>query len=48
MRDRPEILLTRHFFTSLFGLGFLSDDGAELLKRALLGSVAVAIGAAFC
>ena len=44
MRDRPEIVLTRHFFTSLFGLGFLSDDGAESLKRAFLGSVAVAIG----
>lgn len=44
VRDRPEIVLTRHFFTSLFGLGFLSDDGAESLKRALLGSVAVAIG----
>lgn len=43
MRDRPEVVLTRHFFTSLFDLGFLSDDGAESLKRALLGSLAVAL-----
>ena len=43
MRDRPETVLTRHFFTSLFDFGFLSDDGAESLKRALLGSLAVAI-----
>ncbi len=43
MRDRPEVVLTRHFFTSLFDFGFLSDDGAESLKRALLGSLAVAI-----
>ena len=43
MRDRPEIVLTRHFFTSLFDFGFLSDEGAESLKRALLGSLAVAI-----
>ena len=45
MRDRPEIVLTRHFFTSLFDFGFLSDEGAESLKRALLGSLAVAIAA---
>jgi hypothetical protein len=43
VRDRPEVVLTRHFFTSLFDLGFLSDDGAESLKRALLGSLAVAM-----
>ena len=43
MRDRPGVVLTRHFFTSLFDFGFLSDDGAESLKRALLGSLAVAI-----
>ena len=43
MRDRPEVVLTRHFFTSLFDFGFLSDDGAESLKRALLGSLAVAL-----
>ena len=45
MRDRPGIVLTRHFFTSLFDFGFLSDDGAESLKRALLGSLAVALAA---
>ena len=45
MRDRPEIVLARHFFTSLFDFGFLSDEGAESLKRALLGSLAVAIAA---
>ena len=43
MRDRPESVLTRHFFTSLFDFGFLSDDGAESLKRAMLGSLAVAL-----
>ena len=43
MRDRPEIVLVRHFFTSLFDFGFLSDEGTESLKRALLGSLAVAI-----
>jgi hypothetical protein len=43
VRDQPGIVLTRHFFTSLFDFGFLSDDGAESLKRALLGSLAVAI-----
>lgn len=44
MRDRPDVVLARHFFTSLFDFGFLSDDGAESFKRALLGSVAVAMG----
>jgi hypothetical protein len=43
MRDRPEVVLARHFFTSLFDFGFLSDDGAEALKRVLLGSLAVAL-----
>jgi hypothetical protein len=43
VRDRPESVLTRHFFTSLFDFGFLSDDGAESLKRAMLGSLAVAL-----
>ena len=43
MRDSPEVVLTRHFFASLFDFGFLSDDGAEALKRALLGSLAVAL-----
>jgi hypothetical protein len=41
--DRPAIVLTRHFFTSLFDFGFLSDEGAESLKRALLGCLAGAI-----
>ena len=45
MRDRPGIVLTRHFFTSLFDFGFLSDDGAESLKRTLLGALAVVIAA---
>jgi hypothetical protein len=45
MRDHPGIVLTRHFFTSLFDRGFLSDDGVESLKRALLGSLAVVIAA---
>jgi hypothetical protein len=43
VRDRPGVVLTRHFFASLFECGFLSDDGAESLKRALLGSLAVAL-----
>ena len=43
MRDSPEVVLTRHFFASLFDFGFLSDDGAEALKRAMLGSLAVAL-----
>ena len=43
MREQPEIVLTRHFFASFFDFGFLSDDGAESLKRALLGCLAVAI-----
>ena len=45
MRDLPEIVLTRHFFKSLFDFGFLSDQGVESLKRAMLGSLAVAIAA---
>jgi hypothetical protein len=43
VRDTPEVVLTRHFFASLFDFGFLSDDGAEALKRAMLGSLAVAL-----
>jgi hypothetical protein len=43
MHDRPEAVLTRHFFTSLFDFGFLSDDGAESVKRAMLGALAVAL-----
>lgn len=41
MRDSPAAVLSRHFFASLFGFGFLSDEGAEALKRAMLGSLAV-------
>jgi hypothetical protein len=41
--DRPGVVLTRHFFTSLFDFTFLSDDGADSAKRALLGTLAVAI-----
>ena len=43
MRDHPAVVLTHHFFTSLFDLGFLSDEGAESLKRVLLGALALAI-----
>jgi hypothetical protein len=45
VRDRPAAVLTRHFFVSLFDFGLLSDEGAESLKRALLGSLAVALAA---
>jgi hypothetical protein len=47
MRDRPGVVLMRHFFGSLFDFGFLSEDGAESLKRALLGGLAVAIALGF-
>ena len=43
MDDRPGAVLTRHFFTSLFDFTFLSDDGADAAKRALLGALGVAI-----
>ena len=43
MRDRPEVVLTHHFFTSLFDFGILSDEGSESLKRVLLGVLALAI-----
>ena len=43
MRDQPAVVLTRHFFTSLFDFGILSDEGAESLKRVLLGVLALAI-----
>ena len=32
MRDSPEIVLTRHFFTSLFDFGFLSDEGDRVAE----------------
>jgi hypothetical protein len=38
------MVLTRHFFTSMFDFGFLSDEGAESFKRVLMGSAAVAMG----
>jgi hypothetical protein len=43
VRDTPQRLLTRHFFTSLFDFGFLSDAGAESFKKLLLGVSAVAM-----
>ena len=43
MREQPGFVLMRHFFAALFDFGFLSDEGAESLKRALLGSLAVAL-----
>jgi len=45
VRDRPVVVLVRHFFISLFDLGILSDEGAESLKRVLLGILALAIAA---
>jgi hypothetical protein len=36
-------VLTRHFFTSLFDFGILSEDGAESLKKVMLGGLALAI-----
>ena len=47
MRDRPDVVLAKHFFRSLFHFGFLSEDGAESLKRALRGALAVAIAIGF-
>ena len=43
MRDRPVAVLARHFFSSLFDFGVLSDEGAESLKKILLGGLALAI-----
>jgi hypothetical protein len=43
VRDRPVVVLTRHFFTSLFDFGVLSEEGTESLKRVLLGLLALAI-----
>jgi hypothetical protein len=37
------VVLMRHFFTSLFDFGVLSDEGADSLKRVLLGGLALAI-----
>lgn len=43
MRHRPAVVLIHHFFTSLFDFGILSEEGAEALKRVLLGGLALAI-----
>ncbi len=43
MHDRPLVVLLRHFFTSLFALGVLSDEGSESLKRVLLGLLALVV-----
>lgn len=43
MRDHPVLVLARHFFGSLFDAGVLSDEGAESLKRVLLGGLSLAI-----
>jgi hypothetical protein len=43
VRDRPVVVLIHHFFTSLFDFGILSEEGAEALKRVLLGGLALAI-----
>jgi hypothetical protein len=41
LRDRPSWRLTRHFFTGMFDLGFLSETGAESFKRMVVGVCAV-------
>jgi hypothetical protein len=43
VRDRAEVVLARHFFTSLFNVGFLTDTGVESLKRVLLGILAISL-----
>ncbi len=44
MRDRPWMVLTRHFLGAMFDFGFLSEAGADSFRRLLLGSAAVALG----
>jgi hypothetical protein len=44
VRDTPWMVLTRHFLSSLFDFGFLSEAGADSFKRMLMGSAAVAMG----
>jgi hypothetical protein len=39
--DRLSVRLTRHFFSSLFDLGFLSDAGVQSFTRLILGFCAV-------
>jgi len=41
--ERPVVVLTRHFFSELFTVGVLSEEGADSLKRLLLGGLALAI-----
>ena len=43
MRATSYRLLTRHFFTTLFDFGVLSDVGSESFKRVLLGAAAVVL-----
>jgi hypothetical protein len=43
VRESPLAVLTRHFFTSLFDFGVLSEDGAESLKKVMLGGLSLAI-----
>ena len=37
IRDRPAYRLTRHFFSGLFDLGFLTETGAESFERMIIG-----------
>jgi hypothetical protein len=43
VREDPVPVLARHFFASLWDAGLLSEDGAESLKRVLLGALALAV-----
>ena len=43
MRDEPVPVLARHFFAALWDAGVLSEEGAESLKRVLLGGLALMI-----
>jgi hypothetical protein len=37
LHERPAYHLTRHFFNGLFGIGFLSEVGADSFKRMIIG-----------
>ena len=39
LRETPVFDLTRHFFREFFYLRFLTDTGADSVKRAVVGSV---------
>ena len=41
LEHRPSYQLTTHFFRELFGLGILSDAGADAVRRMSIGIVAV-------